>query len=266
MFTVVESFVRAKSGSPASSEDGIVVTDDFVAVIDGATDPFGGRTCGPSPGRIAMELVADAIRRLPAGCDRWGMAALLTEHVRLHLPGDYEGSAAAAVSVYCRARREVWRIGDTRFWWHGRSATEPSKAIDAVTSEFRAALLTSRIASGTSLDELRAHDIGRKAVLPLIRAQIEFRNVLGEWGYGAVDGTPVPADFVEGYPVPGDATEVVLHTDGYPRSCPSLAEAEAHLRAAVAADPLCIGELRGTKGVLPGRESYDDRAYVRIVP
>ena len=32
----------------------------------------------------------------------------------------------------------------------------------------------------------------------------------------------------------------------------------------LAADPLCIGALRSTKGLGPGQASFDDRSYLRI--
>lgn len=264
MVTVTESFVRSKSGDDRACEDGIVLTNDFIAVIDGSTDPFGRGTDRPTPGQLAMELTAEAIRNLPPSCDAHEMVDAVTNHVHANLPLD-RSAAAAAITVYSVTRREVWRVGDTRFWWQGRPTTAPSKAIDVVTSEFRAALLTARLADGISIDELRTTDPGRAAVLPLIQAQISFRNALGEWGYGAIDGTPVPSEYIDVVPVPIGVKELVLHTDGYVQSCPTLVDAEARLKEGLNADPLCIGELRGTKAWLPGNDSFDDRAYIRLV-
>ena len=59
---------------------------------------------------------------------------------------------------------------------------------------------------------------------------------------------------------------VVLASDGYPRILPTLAASEEALAGLLAADPLCIGPLCGTKGVRPGNVSFDDRAYVRLSP
>jgi hypothetical protein len=41
-----------------------------------------------------------------------------------------------------------------------------------------------------------------------------------------------------------------------------LAETEKYLFNLLDKDPLCIHELRGTKGVINGNQSFDDRSYI----
>jgi hypothetical protein len=77
-------------------------------------------------------------------------------------------------------------------------------------------------------------------------------------------GGQLPLAYVERIEVPGGAREIVLATDGYPTAMPSLAESEAFLSGLLAADPLCIGPLRSTKGVARQASSFDDRAFVRV--
>jgi hypothetical protein len=58
--------------------------------------------------------------------------------------------------------------------------------------------------------------------------------------------------------------DLVLASDGYPEILPTLAETEARLAELLAEDPSCVGVLRGTKGVMAGQISFDDRAYLRL--
>lgn len=62
-----------------------------------------------------------------------------------------------------------------------------------------------------------------------------------------------------------DGAEVVLASDGYPELCCTLEESEERLCAVIAEDPMCVGRNIGTKGIMDGMESFDDRGYVRIV-
>jgi hypothetical protein len=54
-------------------------------------------------------------------------------------------------------------------------------------------------------------------------------------------------------------------SDGYPVIGPTLAESESTLARLIGLDPWCVKELAGTKGVLEGQVSFDDRAYLRIL-
>ena len=52
------------------------------------------------------------------------------------------------------------------------------------------------------------------------------------------------------------------------RSGRTLEESEAKLREIIAEDPLCLGVgggKAGVKGIMEGMESFDDRAYVRVI-
>ena len=53
-----------------------------------------------------------------------------------------------------------------------------------------------------------------------------------------------------------------MASDGYPVLFDSLSETENYLMQAVEDDSNCVYSLRGTKGIQPGNQSYDDRTYV----
>lgn len=64
--TIYEQFIQGKHDA-ASCEDGLVVTDHFVAVIDSSTSK-GNKRVNPSMrnGRYAMELITAFVREMPA--------------------------------------------------------------------------------------------------------------------------------------------------------------------------------------------------------
>lgn len=65
------------------------------------------------------------------------------------------------------------------------------------------------------------------------------------------------------YPVP-PCSRLVLASDGYPVLKETLAESEAVLRELMEKDPLCFRENKGTKGLVKGNDSFDDRTYIRF--
>ncbi len=112
--------------------------------------------------------------------------------------------------------------------------------------------------------DLTTSDPGRLAARALISRQGALRNTVGPYGFAAIDGRPVPAALVVVHDVPGGVEELVLASDGYPEIRPTLAETEARLAELLAEDPHCMGALRGTKGVMAGQLSFDDRSYLRL--
>jgi hypothetical protein len=172
------------------------------------------------------------------------------------------------LAIYSPAHRAVWQIGDVRCWHRGldEEAVNRKSTVDTVATEVRVAVLRAELASGASPADLARDDPGRDAILGVLRHQSIFRNNAGaaQWAYSSIDGEAVPPELVRAYPVPPDVTELVLASDGYPRVQPTLEASELTLKELLAEDPLCIGRLRGTKGVKPGNQSFDDRAYLRL--
>ena len=115
-------------------------------------------------------------------------------------------------------------------------------------------------------DAILADDPGRRIIQPFITQQVRYQNLDASHplAYGVLDGTRVPDRFIEVHLLPDDADQLILASDGYPELLPTLDETEATLQRLLAADPLCIGPLLGTKGLRPGNLSYDDRTYLRI--
>ena len=263
---VVEQSVVGKSSDATRCEDLLVVTEHLVAVIDGSTDVAGILVRSGSdkitPGRFAALTIADVLKKSDPEQDPVTTVAHISEALyeatKAAANQDGCGLPAASIVVFNSELRVVWRVGDCPFRIDSNLHNK-QKRIDEVASSFRAAV----IAASTEKHETR--DLGREALLPLLRIQGLQANKAGEFGYGRIDGRPVPLDFIEMYDVPAAAREVVLASDGYPTLPSTLAKAEEELADRLAKDPSCTGLLRGTKGLEPGQNSFDDRAWVRIV-
>lgn len=261
---VIESYVAGKHPDPVRCEDVVADAGDLVAVIDGVTDkgglPFVYAGRPVTGGRFAARTVADAIANLTAGTPAVDVVAEISDALAVavaaqagELP-DHDRPGVSLV-VYDAELEVVWRVGDCGLRID-EAAHLGGKRIDEVTSDFRAAYL----ATFDDADD----GTGREVIMPLLRRQAALANRPGEFGYGVVNGTTVPSVFVEVFPVPSSAREVVLATDGYPALPATLADAEAELARRLAADPRGVAELRATKGLSPGLRSFDDRAWVRL--
>ena len=267
---VVEEFLAAKTGNGADCEDGIVVTEGFAAVIDGATDKTRRQFSGLRGGRFAMLACADAVRSLEPAADASAALAHLSATLAGRLPDCLNPGErpSAVVAVYSQARQEVWQIGDVSFWHSGlgEGGSWRRKTVDRYATDIRVAVLHAELARGADPVALARNDPGREAIIGLLRHQGIFCNNpgAGEWAYPAIDGSMVPPDLVTIHHIPLGVTELVLASDGYPCVLPTLEASEQKLIQLLAIDPLCVGPLRGTKAVAPGNISFDDRAYLRI--
>lgn len=263
--SVAERFVEGKFDDRVC-EDMIVVTDDFAAVIDGASDATGARFDGRSGGFLAAEAIAVAISALPADVDARGFADILSSAVA-EAVGEISAGVRWPVAVVACAsarRREVWRIGDCNVVIGGVDHPSTFRVDDAVSS-FRAALNAALLQQGTPLEQILNDDPGAQAARRLTDNQQHLANTLGPWGYGCVNGCPVPDDHVEVMALPEAPTEVILTSDGYPRVLPTLLETERALADLVASDPAAVGELWTIgKSSRPGSNAPDDRAYLRL--
>jgi len=269
---IIEQLVEAKSRDGRESEDVIFSSPAYAAVIDGATDKTGRTFAGLPGGLFAARSILRTIASLDAGLDIRsfvdGLSQGLLQDIARAAPGfdpRTDDGPSATVVVYSPARREVWRVGDAS-WAADGAVHLGDSPIDRATASARAAFLRARIIQGVPVERLRAHDEGRAFIRPLLDMQHAFRNVDAPdepFGFGAIDGRPVPDRYLEAWPVP-DAVEIILASDGYPALFPTLSQTEAQLCSEIERDPLRIGRFPATKAVAPDATSFDDRAYLRL--
>ncbi len=269
---LLETFIQGKYADDARCEDGYVFTDDFAAVIDGSTSKRAA-TYGPPPtetcsgGRLAMMTVSEALRRLPADIDRHTMVTALTEALRAVWPPEAAHCAAyrptCSAVIFSRHYREVWMIGDCQCRYEGNTYTHP-KRVDALLTEIRVTLLRHLLAHGHSLEELQRRDLGRAFIYEALRDQTYFQNdpnPYNPYRYAVLDGTAVDEQQILTLPIPHEGT-LILTSDGYPAVDDTWDATERHLQELLREDPLCIGPLAATKGLMEGQCSFDDRTYL----
>ena len=289
MKIIESSIIRKKS--PEACEDGMVVTDDFIAVIDGSTSKT-PKHLNPDMknGRYAMMLISEYIReelKADASVDDFcqGVTAYIYNKVyeklgvEERLKEHPEERLTASAILYSRTRNEVWMVGDCQAIIAGK-LYENGKPYEEKIARKRVEL----IAQGLSPAE------ARKQIEPLlIEAMLSGQNQT----YTVIDGFPIYREGVKVVSVSDSSSvqdsvpasdsvpcsdsasasgtisvsssEIVLASDGYPFLEPTLAASEAALAEQIANDPQNIRSFIATKGIVEGNKSFDDRTYIRFV-
>ncbi|MFK0230813.1 hypothetical protein ACIQUL_34135 [Streptomyces sp. NPDC090303] len=276
MWQVAEASEVPKNPS-GPGEDRLVIVDRggavaLAAVVDGATDKSGRDYGGTRGGALAADTVAGVLRTLtPDTTPSDAVARIATALVALRrrhgVADDDPLGPSAVAAVFMASRGEIWRVGDVHVALRsgeGWRTFPADKEIDRVVAHARAAYLRCLLADGIPASALAVTDPGRSMVLPVLQVQNRLANRADRYGYGLLDGTGVPPEFLQVFPVDATVREIVLASDGYLSPVPSLSEAEDALASSLAEDPLRVGDHPATKGVLPGEASFDDRTYLRL--
>lgn len=287
---IIESSIIGKKSQEAC-EDRMVVTDDFIAVIDGSTSKT-PKHLNPDMknGRYAMMLISEYIQeelKADASVDDFcqGVTAYIYNKVyeklgvEERLKEHPEERLTASAILYSRTRNEVWMVGDCQAIIDGK-LYENGKLYEQEIARKRVEL----IEQGLSPAE------ARKQIEPLlIKAMLSGQNQT----YTVIDGFPIYREGVKVVSVsasssvqdsvpasdsvpcsdsasasdtiPSSSSEIVLASDGYPFLKPTLAASEAALAEQIANDPQNIRSFIATKGIVEGNKSFDDRTYIRFV-
>ena len=287
---IIESSIIGKK-SPEACEDGMVVTDDFIAVIDGSTSKT-PKHLNPDMknGRYAMMLISEYIReelKADASVDDFcqGVTAYIYNKVyeklgvEERLKKHPEERLTASAILYSRTRNEVWMVGDCQAIIAGK-LYENGKPYEEKIARKRVELIEQGLSSAEA----------RKQIEPLlIKAMLSGQNQT----YTVIDGFPIyregvkvvsvsdscsvqdPVPASDSVPCSGSvsasgtisvsSSEIVLASDGYPFLEPTLAASEAALAEQIANDPQNIRSFIATKGIVEGNKSFDDRTYIRFV-
>lgn len=273
---VIESKIEGKK-SPESCEDGLVVTADFIAVIDGSTSKTPHHLSPDMKnGRYAMVLISEYIQHelkpestVEDFCE--GVTSYIYNEVyrqqgiEEQMQAHPEERLTASAILYSKAKNEVWMVGDCQAIIDGK-LYENNKPFEDIVARRRVEL----IRQGFTPQE------ARKTIEPLlIQAILEGQNKT----YTVIDGFPiyqkgvkvvslnapqknVETDVADSLPLP--TKEIVLASDGYPFLKPTLTESEEALAHLLAYDPQCTHEFIATKGIVEGNKSFDDRTYIRF--
>ena len=286
---IIESSIIGKK-SPEACEDGMVVTDDFIAVIDGSTSKT-PKHLNPDMknGRYAMMLISEYIReelKADASVDDFcqGVTAYIYNKVyeklgvEERLKEHPEERLTASAILYSRTRNEVWMVGDCQAIIAGK-LYENGKPYEQEIARKRVELIEQGLSPAEARKQIEAL---------LIEAMLSGQNQT----YTVIDGFPIYREGVKVVSVSDScsvsdtvpasdsvpcsdsvsasgtffvsSSEIVLASDGYPFLEPILAASEAALAEQIANDPQNIHSFIATKGIVEGNKSFDDRTYIRF--
>ena len=262
---IIEQSIIAKNPKK-KSEDGIVITKDYIAVIDGSTSKTNRRySLFRSNGRYCMQLISRYIRHAKGtlSCQQFcnGVSRAIASHYKkkdlIRLAEHPEERLTASAIVYSRLNREIWMIGDCQCLVGGEYLDNP-KPYEQELAKQRAAIINQYEGDKATFLE---HDTAREAIIPRMLETMKQQNKT----YAVIDGFPIPQQHVRIITLDFQPWEIVLASDGYPFLAPTLAETEARLEEQRKNDPLNIGTFKATKAFVEGNNSFDDRSYIRFL-
>ena len=292
---IIESSIIGKK-SPEACEDGMVVTDDFIAVIDGSTSKT-PKHLNPDMknGRYAMMLISEYIReelKADVSVDDFcqGVTAYIYNKVyeklgvEERLKEHPEERLTASAILYSRTRNEVWMVGDCQAIIDGKlyengkpyeqeiarkrvelieqglSPAEARKQIEPLLIE---AMLSGQNQTYTVIDGFPIYREGVKVVSVSDSCSVQD-SVPASNSIPASDSVPCSDSVSASGTFLVSSSEIVLASDGYPFLEPTLAASEAALAEQIANDPQNIHSFIATKGIVEGNKSFDDRTYIRF--
>lgn len=287
---IIESSIIGKK-SPEACEDGMVVTDDFIAVIDGSTSKT-PKHLNPDMknGRYAMMLISEYIweeLKADASVDDFcqGVTAYIYNKVyeklgvEERLKEHPEERFTASAILYSRTRNEVWMVGDCQAIIDGKlyengkpyeqeiarkrvelieQGLSPAEARKQIEPLLIKAMLSGQNQTYTVIDGFPIYREGVKVVSVSVSSSVQD-------SVPASDSVPCSDSASASDTIPSSSSEIVLASDGYPFLKPTLAASEAALAEQIANDPQNIRSFIATKGIVEGSKSFDDRTYIRFV-
>lgn len=287
---IIESSIIGKK-SPEACEDGMVVTDDFIAVIDGSTSKT-PKHLNPDMknGRYAMMLISEYIweeLKADASVDDFcqGVTAYVYNKVyeklgvEERLKEHPEERLTASAILYSRTRNEVWMVGDCQAIIDGKlyengkpyeqeiarkrvelieQGLSPAEARKQIEPLLIKAMLSGQNQTYTVIDGFPIYREGVKVVSVSVSSSVQD-------SVPASDSVPCSDSASASDTIPSSSSEIVLASDGYPFLKPTLAASEAALAEQIANDPQNIRSFIATKGIVEGSKSFDDRTYIRFV-
>ena len=270
-YRLLERFVKGKH-LEEDCEDGIVVTPDFVAVIDGSTSKTATRIDpNMKNGRLCMLSIAKYIENMPHETSLEDFCEGITKSIHDLYPADDSAFKAAphlrlcaSVALYSTYLNEVWLVGDCQCRIDEKCFDNP-KPYEERIARMRSGVWKQMLNAHPDMVEngTIVHDYARDAVICELVNSMKEENR----SYAVVDGYPIFRQGIRVLSLPEDSKEhsLILASDGYPVLATTLEESEKALRNLLRQDPYCVDKWLATKGLMKGNCSFDDRSYVRLI-
>ncbi len=269
---IIESFIKGKKNNKELCEDGLVITENYISIIDGVTSKGNTLWQNMTSGVYVKKLLINAINNmspnLKAEDSILYLNTLIKEEYEKSNMYEYvkehpEERLQANLIVFNISKNEIWMWGDCQALIN-KKLYHKEKKIDKILSEARSLLVDLELKNGKTVEDIIKNDTGRKYILPLLKQSIVYNNTIGEYGCNVLDGFEIMPKSVIKIKVK-ENDEIVLASDGYPVLKNSLKESEEKLLEILEKDPLLINIYKSTKGLQQGNISYDDRTYIKFV-
>ena len=262
---IKEYFLEGKINN-IKNEDGIFIGKNIIAVIDGVTSKTDNLYNGFKSGKVAKDILLQALEKVT---DEMKMEETLnflnSELKKYHdLHGKENEYFSAQIIMYNDYYKEIWNFGDCNCSINGKFHNH-DKLYDRITSNARALYNSILLKNGYDTNQLLAHDLGSNYIEPLLVDQYLYDNDINSiYGYPILNGQEIHLEHAIKYSVKsGD--EIIFASDVYPVIRKTLKESEDYLKDVLTSDPLCIHKFVNMKGLVPGNNSFDDRAYIRFI-
>lgn len=272
-FKIIEKSVVGKDIDQQKCEDKLVILENFVCIIDGATSKSDMVYDNSASGLVASQIIENELKNIPKDINPTDCIDLLTQAIRdyyiqsnllNHMQNNPIDRLTASLIIYSDFHNEVWMLGDCQCMIGKTIHTNP-KIVDDIISNTRALFLESEITRGKTINELIEKDTGREFVLPLLFRQSYFQNstIKSNYSYSVIDGFEVNHKEIKIFNV-NQNKSIVLASDGYPKVFDTLSDSEKYLKYILENDPICFKLYKSTKGLKKHANSFDDRSYIRF--
>ena len=268
-------FIEGKKGAGeknnAVCEDGLFFNDHYLAVFDGATDKSGKTYDGKKGGRVSRDIIQGVFQELPPNTEKAEILKRINDKYQEFYNANTDIDFAkeplfrptATLIWYNLDTNELVAIGDSKARIDGKNYNDEAKLVDILNSDLRVKVIKTL---GLSDDQVRAEDLGRFYILPLLQRQAEFQNnpqAPEAFQFWAIDGFPIPPEKLRVWKFEKAPQTIELSSDGYETYPPeaSIDSYEKTLKEELASDPMRITH-PSTKGVSKDNYSFDDRAVL----
>ena len=266
MVEIIEQKSISKTGIEANNEDGIFISENYIAVVDGATSKDSNLYEGRTGGQVVRDIILDSLAKLSGNETAEEGVRIIQSEIENRFSAERFFHACASAVIFNVKKRCIWMVGDCQACVNGKKYTN-NKIIDDITSHARAMVLEAFVMDGNPESEILKNDIGREMIMPFLKLQRKFENKPGYFGYPVFNNVEMPDEILHSKIVNievAENSEIVLASDGYPELKPTLKESEEELAKIIAADPLCFKTYFSTKGLRKNNVSFDDRTYIRF--
>lgn len=272
---VIEKFLKGKFNKDELCEDGICVTENFIALIDGVSSQSEFKYNNKKLGKIICDILLEAIPKLDNNLDCFQSIDFLNGYIlnfyKEHgifkkISDDAANQPSASVIMYSKKFNQVWLIGDCMALY-GDNILENKLEVDELYTKIRVMTIEYLLATGYTEEQLLEEDVAKKFVQNLSKRQPYIRNKIynSKYDYSVIDGFNRPnKKLIKCIDLPKNIKEVIFVSDGYRKPFHTLKESEEYLEHIKEVDPLCYKEFAYERGFYKNQGSYDDRAYIRF--